>query len=249
MRVKDIKVEKKNISLSIFFPVYNDWGTVASMAAAAITTAEKITDDYEVILVDDGSEVKTQNILDFLEARFPCIRVIHHEQNRGYGGALRTGFKEAKKEFVFYTDGDAQYDVRELLLLSQALTDGVDVVNGYKIKRHDPSYRVMLGKIYQYTAKFMFRLPIKDVDCDFRLMRRKIFDDIVLESNSGTICVEMIRKISQHGYKFVEVPVSHYFRASGKSEFFNIARLFRIARDITLLWLRLVLLHKEKRDA
>ncbi len=249
MKLNQTKKTDKNLSLSIFFPVYNDWGTIASMTVAAITTAEKISNDYEIILVDDGSEAKTQNILDFLEAEFPRVRVIHHDKNRGYGGALKTGFKEAKKEFVFYTDGDAQYDVRELLLLSEALTDNVDVVNGYKIKRHDPSYRILLGKIYQYTAKFMFNLPIKDVDCDFRLMRRKIFDDLQLESNSGTICVEMIRKISYRGYKFVEVPVSHFFRASGKSEFFNFPRLFRIARDFSLLWLRLVMFNKEKKHA
>ncbi len=227
-------------SLSIFFPVYNDWGTITSMAAQAITAAEKITDDYEVILVDDGSEEKTQEILTFLESRFPQIRVIHHEQNRGYGGALRTGFKEARKDFIFYTDGDAQYDVRQLLLLAAAMNDGVDVVNGFKIKRHDPFYRVVLGKIYQYTAKLLFALPITDVDCDFRLMRRKIFDTIELTSNSGTICVEMIHKISRQGSKFAEVGVNHFFRSSGKSQFFNFSRLYHVARDFSKLWLRLV---------
>ncbi|HOC25857.1 MAG TPA: glycosyltransferase family 2 protein, partial [bacterium] len=134
--------QKKLSSLSIFFPVYNDWGTITTMAAQAITAAEKITNDYEVILVDDGSEEKTQEILDFLESRFPQIRVIHHEHNRGYGGALRTGFGESRKEFIFYTDGDAQYDVRQLLLLADAMNEQVDVVNGFKIKRHDPYYRV-----------------------------------------------------------------------------------------------------------
>lgn len=243
------EVKKKNIPLSIFFPVYNDWGTIASMVAESIFTAEKITSDYEIILVDDGSEEKTQDILDFLEQQFPCVRVIHHEKNKGYGGALKTGFKAAQKEYIFYTDGDAQYDVRELELLVQALDDDVDVVNGYKIKRNDPFYRVILGKIYQYTAKILFALPIKDVDCDFRLMRKKVFDDITLDSNSGTICVEMIRKVAQKGYRFAEVPVSHYFRASGKSEFFNFKRLFRVARDFTMLWLRLVVFKKEGRHA
>jgi len=239
-------MEEKNphISLSIFFPVYNDWGTIGSMVAEAIFTAEKVSDDYEIILVDDGSEEKTQDVLDFLERQFPGVRVVHHEKNRGYGGALRTGFKEAKKEFIFYTDGDAQYDVREMVKLTAAVREDIDVVNGFKIKRSDPFYRVVLGKIYQYSARFLFSLPIKDVDCDFRLMRRSVFDSITLESNSGTICVEMIRKISQQGFRFTEVPVSHYFRASGKSEFFNFTRLFRVARDFSALWLRLVVLKK-----
>ncbi len=236
---------KKNISLTIFFPVYNDWGTIASMVAESIFTAKKITDDFEIILVDDGSEEKTQDILEFLESQFSQVRVVHHKKNKGYGGALKTGFREAKKEWVFYTDGDAQYDVRELLNLVGGMRDDVDVVNGYKIKRNDPFYRVLTGKTYQHVSKLLFSLPITDVDCDFRLMRKKIFDDITLNSNSGTICVEMIHKISRKGYKFAEVPVSHFFRASGKSEFFNFARLWRVARDYLRLWLRLVVQKKE----
>jgi glycosyltransferase involved in cell wall biosynthesis len=236
-------VDKNNqMSLSIFFPVYNDWGTIATMAVSAINTAEQITNEYEIILVDDGSEEKTQEILEFLESRFSQIRVIHHEQNQGYGGALRTGFKQATKDFVFYTDGDAQYDVRELLNLVPLMTDEIDVVNGYKVKRSDPFYRVVLGKIYQYTAKLMFSLPIKDVDCDFRLMRRRIFDNIGLESSSGTICVEMIRKMKVRGCKFAEAPVSHFFRASGRSEFFNFLRLYRVGRDFLKLWWQLVVM-------
>jgi glycosyltransferase involved in cell wall biosynthesis len=231
---------KKLSSLSIFFPVYNDWGTITTMAAQAITAASQITDDYEVILVDDGSEEKTQEILSFLEAHFSQIRVIHHEVNRGYGGALRTGFKEARKDYLFYTDGDAQYDVRQLLQLADAMNDSVDVVNGYKIKRHDPYYRVILGKIYQYTSKFLFSLPITDVDCDFRLMRRSIFERFELTSNSGTICVEMIHKMSRTGCRFAEVGVNHFFRSSGKSQFFNFVRLYHVARDYSKLWFRLV---------
>ena len=232
-------------SLSIFFPVYNDWGTIGSLVAEAIFTAEKISNDYEVILVDDGSEAKTQDVLNFLEKQFPQVRVIHHEKNKGYGGALRTGFKEATKEWVFYTDGDAQYDVRELENLAAAMQENIDVVNGHKIKRNDPFYRVLTGKTYQYVSRLLFQLPIKDVDCDFRLMRKSIFDKIQLNSNSGTICVEMIYKLGKSGARFTEVPVSHYFRASGKSQFFNFARLLRVARDYSRLWFRLVVQKRE----
>lgn len=240
-----MKQNQKKIPLSIFFPVYNDWGTIASMVVEAILTAQKISDDYEIILVDDGSRDKTKDILSFLESTFPQVRIVHHQKNRGYGGALKTGFSEASKEFIFYTDGDAQYDVRELKLLVDALDENIGVVNGYKIKRNDPIYRVILGKIYQYTAKFLFALPIKDVDCDFRLMRKAIFDDVTLISDSGTICVEMIYKLGRKGVRFAEVPVTHFFRASGKSEFFNFRRLVRVARDFSSLWFRLVVLKKK----
>ena len=239
------EMDGKKLSLSIFFPVYNDWGTIASMVAESIITASKFSDDFEIILVDDGSRQKTKDILTFLEATFPQVRVVTHKKNRGYGGALKTGFQEASKEFVFYTDGDAQYDVRELEKLIQVLDDSIDVVNGWKIKRHDPFYRVVLGKIYQYTAKLLFSLPIKDVDCDFRLMRKSVFDNVYLSSNSGTICVEMVHKLHRKGVRFAEAPVTHYFRSSGKSEFFNFKRLARVARDFSLLWLRLVVQKKE----
>ena len=237
--------KKQLTSLSIFFPVYNDWGTIASMAVSAINTAEKIADNFEIILVDDGSEEKTQEILRFLESRFQEIRVVHHPANQGYGGALRTGFKESTKDFIFYTDGDAQYDVRELLKLVPAMNNAIDVVNGFKVKRSDPFYRVILGKIYQFTAKVMFQLPIRDVDCDFRFMRRSVFDKFQLRSTSGTICVEMIYKMKKNGVRFAEAPVSHFFRSSGKSEFFNFSRLYRVGHDFLKLWWKLAILKRE----
>src|SRR5574340_994468 len=124
--------------LSIFFPAYNDAGTIASLAIVAHMTAREITDDYEVIVVEDGSPDHTGALLDEMAAVFPWLKVVHHAKNRGYGGALRSGFAAATKDLVFYTDGDAQYDPRELRRLFEALADGVDIVNGYKIQRQDP---------------------------------------------------------------------------------------------------------------
>lgn len=225
-----------NKSLSIFFPVYNDWATIGSLVAQAITTAEKLIDDYEIILVNDGSEKMTVDVLDHLEKTYNKVRVIHHEQNRGYGGALRTGFKESKKDLIFYTDGDAQYDVSELTRLFDRMNGNVDIVNGWKIKRSDRYYRVWIGKVYHYFTRWLFGFKIRDVDCDFRLMKKEIFDNIKLESDSGLICVEMIKKMTDAGYVFDEVAVTHHFRPSGKSEFFNLARILRVVIDLIKLW-------------
>ncbi len=225
-----------NNSLSIFFPVYNDWATIGSLVAQAITTAEKLTDDYEIILVNDGSKKLTVDVLDHLEKTYPRVRVVHHEQNRGYGGALRTGFKECKKTLIFYTDGDAQYDVSEMTRLYDKMNGKVDIVNGWKTKRSDRYYRVWIGKVYHYFTKWLFGFKIRDVDCDFRLMKREIFDNIELESNSGLICVEMIKKMTDAGYVFDEVAVTHHFRPSGKSEFFNLGRIIRVGIDMIRLW-------------
>lgn len=234
--------------LSIFFPAYNDSGTIASLVIAARRTAQKLTSDYEVIVVDDGSADATAEIADELARAYPEVRVIHHPKNRGYGGALRTGFKEARKELIFYTDGDAQYDPSELEVLWPHMQPGVDLVNGYKISRSDPLHRIVIGRIYHYTVKLLFGLSVRDVDCDFRLMRRSIFDRVVLEKNSGVICLEMMKKITDEGCRIAEVPVHHYHRAYGKSQFFNFRRLCRTAIDVAKLWVQLVVLRRHRRE-
>jgi glycosyltransferase involved in cell wall biosynthesis len=238
----------KRPSISVFFPAYNDGGTIPSMVLASLITCRRLTDDYEVIVINDGSQDYTGEVLDELARVYgDHVRIIHHDQNRGYGGALRSGFAAATKDLIFYTDGDAQYDPHELELLLGKLEPGIDIVNGYKIERHDPLHRVIIGKIYHWTVKASFGLVIRDTDCDFRLIRRSCFDSIELTSNSGTICLELVKKLQDAGYKFAEVPVHHFFRAYGKSQFFNFPRLWHTGLNLISLWWRLVILREHKR--
>ena len=230
---------RRDVGVSAFFPAYNDGGTIASMVLSAILVLEPLTSDYEVIVVNDGSTDYTKEILDELEKRYERVRVIHHDGNKGYGGALRTGFASATKELIFYTDGDAQYDVRDFKSLWEAMEQGVDVVNGYKVSRSDPLYRTIIGRMYHWLAKLAFGLRLRDVDCDFRLIRSSVFDKVHLESDSGVICVEMMKKIQDAGFKIVEAPVRHYPRAYGGSQFFNFRRIFRALSDLFKLWWRL----------
>ena len=223
-------------SISVFFPAYNDGGTIPSMVLTALMTLRTLTDDYEVIVVNDGSADYTADVLDELAGRYSELHVVHHEQNRGYGGALRTGFSTATKDLVFYTDGDAQYDPRELTLLYERWSDEVDFVNGYKISRSDPLHRVIIGRLYHWIVKLAFGLRLSDVDCDFRLMRRTIFDTVQLKSDSGVICVELMKKVQDAGFRMVEVPVHHYHRAYGKSQFFNFRRIWRTGVQLLGLW-------------
>ena len=227
-------------SLSIFFPAYNDAGTIASLALIAHMTARTLTDDYEVIVVDDGSPDHTGELLDEMARHFPWLKVVHHAENRGYGGALRTGFLTAAKDLVFYTDGDAQYDPREMVRLHEALTPDVDFVNGYKIGRSDPFHRKVIGKAYHLFVRTMFGLRLRDVDCDFRLMRRDVFRKVTLTRSSGVICVELMKKVQDHGFHIAQVPVHHFHRTYGKSQFFNLPRVARTLVDLTRLWLDLV---------
>jgi glycosyltransferase involved in cell wall biosynthesis len=231
----------KPAGLSVFFPAYNDSGTIASMVIRTVKTASELTPDFEIIVVDDGSADGTADVADELARTYPEVRAVHHPTNRDYGAALQTGFRSATKELIFYTDGDAQYDPAELSVLWHKMTAGVDLVNGYKISRADPLHRIVIGRIYHYIVSILFGLKLRDVDCDFRLMRRTIFERINLEKSSGIICVEMMKKIQDGGFRIVEVPVHHFHRAFGRSQFFNFRRLFRTGRDLLILWHALVI--------
>jgi len=235
------------LSISAFFPAYNDAGTIASMVVTADRTLRELTDDYEVIVVNDGSPDHTADVLADLQTRYPNLRVVTHVKNRGYGGALRSGFANAQKALICYTDGDAQYDPREFRLLVENLRDDVDVVQGYKIQRSDPLERIVIGRLYHAVVRTMFGLPIRDVDCDMRLIRRHVFDTVELTQDSGVICVELMTKITQAGFRLTEVPVHHYHRAYGRSQFFNFRRVGRVGVDLIRLWVQLVLLRGLRR--
>lgn len=241
----NLKDDKEDISISVFFPLYNDEGSVRKIVADTIEIMKEITENYEIILVDDHGPDKSGEIADELAKNNKRIRVIHHEKNRGYGGALRSGFSNSTKEYIFYTDGDNQYDIKELKLLVNALDKDTDLVNGYKIGRGDSWYRKIIGRTYHCIVKALFNLKIKDVDCDFRLMKRSIFDKFDLESNSGVICVELMKKIHMHKFKIKEIPVHHYPRYYGKSQFFNFKRVFKVGLGLINQWYKLVLLRKK----
>ena len=236
-------------SISVFFPNYNDGGTIASMVLEALRTCARMTNDYEVIVIDDASTDYSPELLDDLAAQYDHLRVIHHKQNADYGGALRSGFAAAGKELVFYTDGDAQYDPRELVALMARLTPRVDWVQGYKIERNDPIFRIVIGKVYHWTVKFLFGLRVRDTDCDFRLIRKTALDRIRLESTSGVICVELVKKLQDSGARFAEVPVHHYHRVHGRSQFFNFPRLWRVGTQLLRLWWKLVVQGESRRAA
>ncbi len=233
----------RNQSLSVFFPAYNDALSLPGLIGKTFETLEDNVDDFEVIVVNDGSADDTGAVLEALVRKHgPRLRIVTHAVNRGYGGALRSGFAAATKELVFYTDGDGQYDVGELPKLLDRLNANVGLVNGFKLERNDPQHRIFIGNAYNRFARLLFRIRIRDIDCDFRLIRRSLIESIHLTSTSGTICVELVRKLEISGCGVAEVGVHHYARMHGSSQFFRIKSLLSTFSQLVKLWFKLVVI-------
>jgi glycosyltransferase involved in cell wall biosynthesis len=227
----------------VFFPAYNDAPSLPALIGRTFSVLQGLVPEFEVIVVNDGSYDHTAEVLEELQERHgPRLVVVTHEKNRGYGGALRSGLSAAKYDFVFYTDGDGQYDVGEITNLLAQMKRDVGLVNGYKLQRNDPRHRIWIGNVYNRFARVLFGIRLQDVDCDFRLIRRSLLEDMHLVSTSGTICVELVRKIEMSGCKVAEVGVHHYPRMHGRSQFFRFRSLLTTLNQLMKLYVQLVVL-------
>ena len=226
--------------ISAFFPCYNDELAISRMVRDVHRALRESVEDFEIIVVDDGSRDGSVAVLRRLQCEIPELRVVEHETNRGYGGALLSGFAAATRTWVFYTDGDAQYRASELTRCIDAVTPGIDFVQGYKLGRGDPWHRKLIGRGYHHTVRLLFNLRVRDTDCDFRLIKRELVERVGLTSTSGVICVEMMRKFRVADARFAEVGVSHFARPHGRSQFFRLPAIARSARQLMALWWTLV---------
>jgi glycosyltransferase involved in cell wall biosynthesis len=233
---------KKSESLSIFFPCYNDEKSIGKLVEHSFSVAENLSNDYEVIVIDDGSTDNSREVLKKLKQKYKNLKLVFHNRNKGYGGALISGFKTASKDLIFYTDGDGQYDVSELPLLHQLMSKDVSFVNGMKMARNDPTYRIIIGNLYSFVIRWAFWLPVYDVDCDFRLIRKEIVKKIDLKITSGAICVELVKKAEEVGAVFRQVSVHHYERQHGTSQFFRVEKLLKTFYELGSLWFNLMVL-------
>jgi len=227
-------------SLSLFFPCHNEEGNVERVVRAALEVAPTVADDYEVIVVDDGSRDRTGDLADRLAAENARVRVLHHERNRGYGGAVRSGLAAAAKDYVFFSDGDGQFDLRELPELVALLADGgCDLALGYRIRRADPFIRKVKAALYKGLIRVLFGLRVRDIDCAFKLVRRSVLERVHLAAEGALVSAELLIKAKKAGFRMREAGVHHYPRVSGTQTGANLKVILRTFREIVALWRQL----------
>ncbi len=203
--------------ISIVLPAYNEEENIERQVRSSDEVLSDLGfDDWEILVVDDGSQDGTRQVCDSLSADVPRLRVLVHEVNRGYAMALRTGFEAASMPLVFYTDADNQFDIRELKNLLAAVDD-YDIVCGFRIYRFDPFTRLVLSWGYNLLVRVLFRIRVRDVDCAFKLFRREVFDRVHIESKRFFVDTEILAKASRLGMKMTEIGVRHYPRTAGVS--------------------------------
>jgi glycosyltransferase involved in cell wall biosynthesis len=227
--------------LSFFFPALDEEDHVAALVASALEVLPRFTDHLEVTIVDDGSTDRTGTIADELAARDERVRVIHHGTRRGYGGALRSGLLAATEPWVFFTDGDRQFDLGDLSRLIAA-SDGVDAVVGYREKRADPLRRLFVAWVYNRLIRVLFGGGWRDVDCAFKLFRRDVFARVPLDrvrANGAFFSPELLITLDRAGIRIRQVGVRHFPRTSGEPKGASPRIIVRAIRDLLRLRLRL----------
>lgn len=226
---------RKLPSLTITFPCYNEEANVERVTRAAVEVGRAVADDLEVVIVNDGSKDRTGEIADRLAAEIPGVRVAHNRPNRGYGGALARGFTEATKEWVFYTDGDGQFDLKELPKLLPLL-DSCDIVSCYRIKRNDPLKRKLNAWAWGRLVNFLFGFRIRDVDCAFKIYPRRLFERITMKSTGALIDTEVLAKATNLGYRIKQLGVHHYPRTAGQQTGAKLSVILRAFRELGRLY-------------
>ena len=229
---------KKLSSLSIYFPAYYDENTIEPLTRASVAVARQLSDDIEIIIVHDQSPDRTGGVADRMAKEFKEVRAIHHPENRGVGNAMISGYHHATKDWVFYTDGDAQYDVNELPLLAEHATT-YDVIIGYRLKRAEGFKRVFTSKCFHLLIFIFFGIHHKDIDCSFKLLHRRFLNQISFHTNSGLIDAEILIHAKKLKFPVKEVGVHHYPRKFGKSRCLRIRMIISMLMDILKLRFRL----------
>jgi len=223
--------------LTFFFPAYNEQENIARTVELALSQIGPLVPSIEVLAIDDGSTDQTPALADALAAADPRVRV-HHQPNRGYGGAIKAGFEEAQGELICFSDGDLQFDLREMSRLLERLADErkpVDAVIGFRIKRRDPFHRIFIAKTYNAIVSVAFGLRVRDIDCAMKLFRREVFDGLRLDAEGPFLSAELLIKLRARGVRMAQIGVNHFPRAAGTNTGASFKKILRTFRDLAVL--------------
>lgn len=230
-----VKPPLRPLSLTIFYPCYNEEANVERVTRAAVAAGRKVCDDLEVLIVNDGSRDKTAEIADRLAAEIPQVRAVHNSPNRGYGGALQRGFREATKNWIFYTDGDGQFDFEEIPKILPLL-ETHDIISCYRIDRKDPLMRKLNAKAWSTLVNMLFHIGLRDIDCAFKIYPRTFIERIQMHSTGALIDTEMLAKARNLKLKIAQMGVHHYPRTAGQQTGANFKVILRAFRELFKLY-------------
>ncbi|MEW6233951.1 MAG: glycosyltransferase family 2 protein [Candidatus Omnitrophota bacterium] len=231
-------MNKYPISVSVFFPAHNEVDNIKPLTEAAVQALENRVEDFEIIIVDDGSTDGTRELADQLAQQDAHVRAIHHEVNRGYGGAVKTGIASSKKDWIFFTDGDGQFDVSEISLLLEH-TGEYDAVVGFRLDRRDPIHRKFFALGWGTLIRLLFGFRVKDLDCAFKLFKRKYFEGVELKAEGAVISVEFFSILQRRQARIQQVGVHHYPRRAGQQSGGSVKVIARAFKELLLLYRRL----------
>lgn len=226
------------LDISAFFPAYNEAANLESLTRRTAETLQRLARQWEIIIVDDGSRDTTPEVANRLVQALPGVKYLRHAQNQGYGGAVRTGLKTAQYDWVFFTDGDGQFDPTELERLVP-LTTEADFIAGFRIKRRDHFLRKLNAWAWGTLVRTLFGLSVRDIDCAFKLFQRRVIDAAPLEASGAMISTELLARAKKLGYRFRQVGVNHYPRQAGKQTGANPKVIWRAFQELFQLYARL----------
>lgn len=229
----------RDISISVFFPCYNEEANVERTTMAALDACAALFSDFEIIIVDDGSLDRTGEIAERLACEHERVRAVHNRPNLGYGGAVQRGFQEARKAWVFYTDGDGQFDIREIARLVERV-DEYDLVVGFRLDRQDHLMRKLNGWCWTLLCNVLFRMRIRDIDCAFKLIPRRLLEEVPLHSTGALISAELLARATRKGYRIGQVGVHHYPRLAGTPTGADPKVIFRAFAELLTLRRRIL---------
>lgn len=223
-------------SLSVFLPAYNEEDSIAPTVENVVKVLKELKIEWEVLVINDGSKDQTAEVVKRLGKKYPNVKLVNHEVNKGYGRALKTGFASANYPWVAFVDSDGQFNFEEIKKLI-AKTDEADVILGYRLNRADPFQRRIFTWGWKMLAMVLLGLNVRDYSCGFKLIKKKVIEDISpIESEEKVTQIEMLIKAKKKGYKFAEVGVHHYPRTAGVPTGANLSVVLKSFADMLRLW-------------